>query len=133
MHTGSVAAKAGLLPGCCVLKVGDKDVLKLSHEAAVQSIKDALASSAGEEDGAKVKLKLSFGHMEQVASYYYSTSAESQVKVFDQTVESAYCFELPAKVSSGWGYRQQLVGGGTPPSSLGIRLGQSYSPYRIDH
>ncbi len=121
MYTGSAAAEVGILPGCCILKVGDKDALQLSHDGVVQAVKDSVASTT-EEGRAMVKLKLSFGHLEQVASYQYSTSDETQVKVFDRTMESPYCFELPGKVGVAkvMNWLEELRPGTPLPLSLGF-------------
>ena len=94
--SGSAAAKAGIVSGSGILKVGDTDVLKSTHNAVVNAVKSSLASTEG---GGKVVLKLSAGNLEQVASYQYSTTEDTPVYLYDRTKESPYCFQLPAKVS----------------------------------
>ena len=101
-HTGSAAAEVGILPGSCILKVRETDVLKASHEVVVNAIKGALSSTAGQEGGPCVSLKLSFSSLEQVTSFRYESSEDSSVVVHERTVESPYCFNVPAKVSLSW-------------------------------
>ena len=65
---GSAAARVGLLSGSCVLRVGQQDVLKATHDIVVAAIKQSLVDSAGQEGGPTVDLKISYSHMEQLVS-----------------------------------------------------------------
>ena len=97
---GSAAAQAGILPGCCILKVAEEEVLRASHDLVVSAIRKALAASAGQKGGRQVALKLSFGGLEQAISYRYEGSKDATVQVYERTQESPYIFQVPAQVSS---------------------------------
>lgn len=73
-------------------------MLRASHNQVVIAIRKSLDSTLKEEGGAKVNLKVSFGHLEQVVSYHYNSSEDSPVKVFERTQESPYTYQVPAQV-----------------------------------
>ena len=97
-HTGSAAALAGIIPSCCILKIGEEDVLRASHEAVVSAVKGSLSRSKQEQGKSSVKLKMSFPFLEQLACYKYECADTSVVEVFERTVESPYIFSLPSQV-----------------------------------
>lgn len=97
VDTGSAAAQAGILPGCCILKVAEEEVLRASHDLVVSAIRKALAASAGQKGGRQVALKLSFGGLEQAISYRYEGSKDATVQVYERTQESPYIFQVPAQ------------------------------------
>ena len=96
---GSAAAEAGILSGACILRVGDKDVMKASHDAVVSFVKDSLTRTAQQEGRTNIALKFSFGSLEQLASFRYNNSGDMPMDVVERTLESPYTFTLPAQVS----------------------------------
>ncbi|KAL5483897.1 hypothetical protein EMCRGX_G020316 [Ephydatia muelleri] len=92
----SVTAQAGIVPGCCILKVGDEDVQHSTHELVVASIKKCLAESKQKQGVAKVPLKVGFGRLEQFTAYRYDSTDEIPIEVFEWTLESPYTFLVPA-------------------------------------
>ena len=96
---GSAAAESGILSGACILRVGDKDVLKASHDTVVSLVKDSLTRTAQQEGRASIALKFSFGSLEQLASFRYNNSGDVPMDVVERTLESPYTFTLPAQVS----------------------------------
>ena len=64
--TGSAAADAGLVCGSCILRVGQQDVLRASHEAVVTAIKGSLEDSMDAAGGAAVEIKVSHSNMEHL-------------------------------------------------------------------
>ena len=64
--TGSAAADAGLVCGSCILRVGQQDVLRASHETVVTAIKRSLEDSKNAEGGAAVEIKVSRSNMEHM-------------------------------------------------------------------
>lgn len=96
---GSAAAEAGILPGACLLRVRDKDVMKASHDAVVSIVKDSLAQTAEQDGRGSVALKFSFGSLEQLASFRYNSTEDMPVDLVERAVESPYTFTLPAQVS----------------------------------
>ena len=61
---GSPAAEAGLMPGSCVLRVGERDVLQASHDTVVGEVKRCLQETEGA--GPMVDLKISRPHVEHL-------------------------------------------------------------------
>lgn len=100
MGTGSSASQAGIIPGCCILKVGDDEVLKASHDAVVSAVKGSIARSKQEQGKPSVRLKLSYPFLEQLSSFKYECADTSLVEVIERTVESPYTFSVPSQVSS---------------------------------
>lgn len=96
---GSAAAEAGILPGACLLRVRDKDVMKASHDAVVSIVKDSLAQTAEQDGRGSVALKFSFGSLEQLASFRYNSTEDMPVDLVERAVESPYTFTIPAQVS----------------------------------
>lgn len=96
---GSAAAEAGILSGACILRVGDKDVMKASHDTVVSLVKDSLTQTSQQEGRASIALKFSFGSLEQLASFRYNNSGDMPMDVVERTLESPYTFTLPAQVS----------------------------------
>ena len=94
---GSASAEAGLVPGCCILAVAGTDTTKATHDVVVQEIKRELAGTRAEEGGARVKLKLSFPHLEQAVSFHYE-APQGNVEAIERTSESPYGFLLPAQL-----------------------------------
>ena len=96
---GSAAAEAGLLPGCCILRVGQEDVMRSSHDAVVVAVKGSLSKTSHQEKGASVTLKLGFPSLEQVSIFRYDSSEDTPINVVERALESPYTFSLPAQVS----------------------------------
>lgn len=55
-----------MVSGSCILRVGQQDVLKASHESVVAAIKQNLLDSVEKEGEPSVDLKISYSHMEQL-------------------------------------------------------------------
>ena len=62
----SAASQAGLLSGSCILRVGQQDVMKASHEAVVTAITQSLAESEEKTGKPTVDMKISYSKMEQL-------------------------------------------------------------------
>lgn len=95
---GSAACQAGIIPACSILKVGDSDVLRSSHDDVVAAVRASLKKTEGQEGGRSVTLKLSYPFIEQMASYKYETTNSLNVDVFERSVESPYVFLVPSQV-----------------------------------
>ncbi len=98
--TESAASEAGLIPGCCILKVGDDDVLKATHDTVVSAVRGSLSRSKEEQGKPCVRLKLSYPFLEQLSCYKYECADTTQVEVYERTVESPYTFSLPSQVNT---------------------------------
>ena len=96
----TAASQAGIAAGSCVLKVGEKDAVKMRHDEVVTEVKKLLEETAKAEGERRVSLKLSLPHMEQLAVYQYDSLQNCSMEVYERTVESPYVFSVPAKV---WG------------------------------
>ena len=66
MCLGSAAADAGLVCGSCILRVGQQDVLRASHETVVTAIKKSLEDTKNTEGGPAVVIKVSHSSMEHM-------------------------------------------------------------------
>jgi hypothetical protein len=95
---GSAAADAGLVCGSCILRVGQQDVLRASHETVVTAIKGSLEDSKNAEGGAAVEIKVSRSNMEHMVQYEYETGDHTHLQVYERTIESPYAFSLPAEL-----------------------------------
>ncbi len=96
---GFAASQAGIIPGCCILKVGEEEVLNASHDVVVSAVRGSLSRSKVEQGKSSVRLKLSFPFLEQLSLYKYECADTTLVEVFERTVESPYTFSLPAQVN----------------------------------
>lgn len=63
---GSSAAEVGLLSGSRILRVGQQDVLKASHETVVAAVKKNLQDTSNNDGGPTVELKVTFSNMEHL-------------------------------------------------------------------
>lgn len=97
-----MSERAGVVAGCSILGVEAMDTVKATHDAVVQEIKRALATTrkegeGGEGRGSRVTLKLGYPHLEQVVSLHFEGVA-GNTAAFERTGESPYCFLLPSQL-----------------------------------
>lgn len=94
----SAASRAGLTIGSCVLKVGEKEVVRMKHDEIVTAVMKTLEETVKTEGGRRVELKLSLPFMEHVGVYQYESIQNAPVDVYERNVESPYVFSIPAQL-----------------------------------
>ncbi len=97
-YSDSAASRAGLTIGSCVLKVGEKEVVRMKHDEIVTAVMKTLEETVKTEGGRRVELKLSLPFMEHVGVYQYESIQNAPVDVYERNVESPYVFSIPAQV-----------------------------------
>ena len=93
VNSGSEAAKAGITPGCCILRVEDENVLQISHDKVVAAIKTL------QENGKDtLSLKIGIPRVQHLTRYRYESTGDNMVEVSERVAESPYLYNVPAQV-----------------------------------
>lgn len=90
---GLQAARAGIVPGCCILAVEGVNVSSSPHEAVVTAIR-------GCEEVGNDTLCLSIGvpSTQQLTHYQFESTDDILLEVAEKVVESPFIFSVPARV-----------------------------------
>ena len=93
VNSGSEAAKAGITPGCCILRVEDENVLQISHDKVVATIK-----TLQENGNDTLSLKIGIPRAQHLTRYHYESTGDNMVEVSERVAESPYLYNVPAQV-----------------------------------
>ena len=93
VNSGSEAAKAGITPGCCILRVEDENVLQISHDKVVATIK-----TLQENGNDTLSLKIGIPRVQHLTRYHYESTGDNMVEVSERVAESPYLYNVPAQV-----------------------------------
>lgn len=94
------------MSGSGILRVGQQDVLRASHEAVVSAIKTSLEETQGAEGGPSVELKVSHTNMEHLVwsgwglqwAHSHSFIPRSSMSMRLETTITSRCMNEPWRV-----------------------------------